>query len=107
MGAGAAIGGATGLLAGSAIGASNAGLSAGQLQFRYDTAYAQCMASRGNEVAPPTSGYGGYGGYGGYPTPYAYPYPYPAYGYQAPIYAYPPPVVLHYGWYPRYHYWRR
>ena len=102
MGAGAAIGGATGLLAGSAIGASNAGLSAGELQFRYDTAYAQCMAARGNEVAPPSSGYPA-----AYPTPYAYPYPYPAYGYPAPLYAYPPPVVLHYGWYPRYRYWRR
>lgn len=99
LGAGAAIGGATGLLAGSAIGASNAGLSAGELQFRYDTAYAQCMAARGNEVAPPSSGYAAY------PTPYAYPYPYPAYTYPGPIYAYPPPVVLHYGWYPRYRYW--
>ncbi len=88
LGAGAAIGGATGLLAGSAIGASNAQASAGDLQFRYDTAYAQCMASRGDSVRPPSPGYAAY------PAPYGYPYP--AY-YPPPVYA-GPPVVVGYGW---------
>jgi hypothetical protein len=98
VGAGAAIGGATGLLAGSAIGANSAQASADDLQFHYDTAYAQCMASRGNQVASPPPAYAG-------PTPYAYPYPYP---YPYPAY-YGPPVVVRYGWGwgwgPRWHRW--
>src|SRR3954447_10690572 len=53
MGAGAAIGAGTGLLAGSAVGAGNARASTGGLQQRYDSAYAQCMASLGNQLQAP------------------------------------------------------
>ena len=93
MGAGAAIGGATGLLAGSAIGAGNAQAAGGNLQARYDTAYTQCMYSRGNTVQSAPTGYagGGYGGYGGYPPGY-YPAPYYGSGY------YGPAVVVGGGW---------
>jgi hypothetical protein len=94
MGAGAAIGGATGLLAGSAIGAGNAQASGGNVQARYDTAYTQCMYSKGNTVQSAPSGYAS-----------VYGYPYPAYGptyYPAP-YAYGPAyygpsVVIGGGW---------
>lgn len=88
MGAGAAIGGATGLLAGSAIGAGNAQAAGGNVQARYDTAYTQCMYSRGNTVQSAPSGYaGGYPAYG----PGYYPYAYgPAY--------YGPSVVIGGGW---------
>ena len=62
VGAGAAIGGATGLLAGSAIGAGNAQAAGGNVQARYDTAYTQCMYSKGNTVQSAPSGYAsGYG----------------------------------------------
>jgi hypothetical protein len=76
VGAGAAIGGATGLIAGSAIGAGNAQAAGGNLQARYDTAYTQCMYSKGNTVQSPPTNYAaypapGYGyGYGYYPPPY-------------------------------------
>lgn len=70
-GTGAAIGAGTGLLAGSAVGVGNASASAAGLQQRYDTAYAQCMASRGDRV----QGFPIAGAYG----PYGYPYAYPAY----------------------------
>jgi hypothetical protein len=85
MGAGAAIGAGTGLLAGSAIGAGNANVSGRALQQHYDTSYAQCMASLGNQLQAPIgygAGYGGYGGYGGY---YGPAYGYPAYPYYAPV----------------------
>jgi outer membrane lipoprotein SlyB len=89
VGAGAAIGGATGLLAGSAIGANNAQASGANVQARYDTAYTQCMYSKGNSVQSAPSGYAG-----SYPPGY---YPY-AYG---PGY-YGPAVVIGggfgYGW---------
>jgi hypothetical protein len=88
VGAGAAIGGATGLLAGSAIGASNAQASGGNVQARYDTAYTQCMYSRGNSVQGAPSGYAS--GYG-YPPGY-YPGPYYGPGY------YGPAVVVGGGW---------
>jgi hypothetical protein len=98
VGAGAAIGGAVGLLAGSAIGAGNAQASGANVQQRYDTAYTQCMYSKGDTVQSPpggyAAGYGGYG-YGGYGYPAAYPYPYP-YGYGP--YAYGPEVVVGGGW---------
>lgn len=71
LGAGAAIGGATGLLAGTAIGANNAAAVGGNAQARYDTAYTQCMYANGNSVQS---------------APGAYARPYPAYG----GYAYPP-----------------
>ncbi len=88
-GAGAAIGGATGLLAGSAAGANNAQAAGGNEQARYDTAYTQCMYSRGNSVqsAPTSYAYG-------YPPGYAYG---PAYGYAPGIYA-SPTVVIGGGW---------
>jgi len=90
MGAGAAIGGATGLLAGSAIGAGNAQAAGGNVQARYDTAYTQCMYSRGNTVQSAPSGYaGGYGYPGGY-------YPGPYYG--PAYYGYGPSVVIGGGW---------
>jgi hypothetical protein len=99
VGAGAAIGGATGLLAGSAIGASNAQAAGGNVQARYDTAYTQCMYSRGNTVQSAPSGYAG-GYYGGYPAGY---YPGPYYGYGPGYYG--PSVVIGGGW--GYGGWRR
>jgi hypothetical protein len=59
------------------------------VQARYDTAYTQCMYSRGDTVQSAPSGYagGGYagGGYanGGYPGGY-YPAPYYGPGYYGP-----------------------
>jgi hypothetical protein len=88
-GAGAAIGGATGLLAGSAIGANNAQAAGGNVQARYDTAYTQCMYSRGNSVQSAPTGYAS-----AYPPPYAYG---PAYAYAPGIYA-APTVVVGGGW---------
>lgn len=87
MGAGAAIGGATGLLAGSAIGAGNAQAAGGNAQARYDTAYTQCMYSKGNSVQSAPSGYAG----GGYAPSY-YPSPYYGPGYFGPS------VVIGGGW---------
>jgi hypothetical protein len=84
VGAGAAIGGATGLLAGSAIGASNAQAAGGNVQARYDTAYTQCMYSKGDTVQSAPGGYAA-AGYPGY-----YPYPYGPY--------YGPSVVIGGGW---------
>ena len=71
-GTGAAIGAGAGLLGGSAIGAGNAQESAEHLQHRYDVAYQQCMATRGNQVSepPPPS-------YPAYPPPPDYPPPPP------------------------------
>ena len=87
VGAGAAIGGATGLLAGSAIGAGNAQMAGGSVQARYDTAYTQCMYSKGDTVqGAPGGGYAA-----GYGYPYGY-YPGPYYGY------YGPAVVVGGGW---------
>jgi hypothetical protein len=48
-GSGAAIGAGSGLLAGSAMGLGAAAGSAGDVQYRYDNAYTQCMATQGNE----------------------------------------------------------
>jgi hypothetical protein len=90
VGAGAAIGGATGLLAGSAIGAGNAQAAGGNVQARYDTAYTQCMYSKGNTVQSAPSGYASGYGYPGYG--YGYPYPYYGGGY------YGPAVVVGGGW---------
>jgi hypothetical protein len=91
VGAGAAIGGAMGLLAGSAIGAGNAQAAGANVQQRYDTAYTQCMYSRGDSVQGAPGGYAAaYGTPYGYPAAYPYPYPYP--------YAYGPEVVIGGGW---------
>jgi hypothetical protein len=90
VGAGAAIGGATGLLAGSAIGAGNAQAAGGNVQARYDTAYTQCMYSKGDTVQGAPGGYaGGYGYPGYYPGPYYGP---AYYGYGGPA------VVIGGGW---------
>ncbi len=87
VGAGAAIGGATGLLAGSAIGASNAQAAGGNIQARYDTAYTQCMYSKGDTVQSAPGGYAAGYPYGYYPPGYAY----------GPGY-YGPAVVVGGGW---------
>ncbi len=72
-GAGAAVGAGFGLLAGSMIGANQAGGAAYGMQDRYNLAYAQCMTSAGNSVQAPPPRVVGY--------PYAYPYyPYGWYG---------------------------
>ncbi len=98
-GAGAAIGGATGLLMGSAVGASNAQAAAGNIQYRYDAAYAQCMAAKGDGVQVPQPGYAAGYGYPGYAYPaYAYPaYAYPPYPYYGLGYL-APTVVIGGGW---------
>lgn len=87
MGAGAAVGAAGGLLVGSAVGANQAQDSAGNLQYRYDTAYTQCMVAHGYKVEqrPRVVAYPAYEPYPygyAYPYPYSYPYPYP-YGYRS------------------------
>jgi hypothetical protein len=51
--AGAAIGGGSGLLLGSMAGADAAALSYGSQQHRYDSAYIQCMYSKGHRVPVP------------------------------------------------------
>jgi hypothetical protein len=73
-GAGAAIGAGVGLLGGSAAAANQTQRAGESLQQIYDGAYAQCMTSMGNGLAPQ-----------GYAVPVAV----PAYGY-APPYGYPP-----------------
>jgi hypothetical protein len=94
VGAGAAIGGAAGLLAGSAIGAGNAQAAGGNVQGRYDTAYTQCMYSRGDTVQSAPGGYAAGYGYGYGYTPGYYPGPYYGYG---PGY-YGPAFVVGGGW---------
>jgi hypothetical protein len=63
------------------------------VQGRYDTAYTQCMYSRGNTVQSAPGGYAA--GYG-YPPGY-YPGPYYGPGYYGPGY-YGPSVVIGGGW---------
>lgn len=84
-GVGAAIGAGAGLLFGSAMGANNTQASSAGLQARYDAAYSQCMASKGNSISQPAV----------YSTVPAYAPPPVAYG--------PAPVV--YGYPQRYGYW--
>lgn len=52
-GAGAAIGAASGLLVGSTSGSDEGRYEAREAQWRYDTAYLQCMYSHGNQVYNP------------------------------------------------------
>lgn len=76
-GAGAAIGAGTGLLVGTAAGANAAHASYWGQQAHYDSAYAQCMGSRGEQVAAA-------------PPPYPFRYPGPVYyGPPPPPYVYP------------------
>lgn len=84
-GVGAAIGAGAGLLFGSAVGANNAQATSGSLQARYDAAYSQCMASKGNTISQPAV----------YSTVPAYAPPPVAYA--------PAPVV--YGYPQRFGYW--
>lgn len=92
-GAGAAIGAGSGLLLGGANGANGAQYSAAGLQARYDTAYAQCMTSKGNTISqPPQPAY-----YAPQPAYYA---PQPYYYAPPPRYVAPPPVM--YAPYPYY-----
>ena len=99
--AGAAIGAGSGLLLGSASGAGAANYSAASVQRGYDISYAQCMTSRGDQVASGAAP-GPYPAAGAYPAG-PYPYPAPAYAY-APYpypypYYYPGPVVgVGFGW---------
>lgn len=77
-GRGAAIGAGAGAVGGTAVGAGGAEQSQRSIQQRYNIAYTQCMASRGNQVpAPPP------------PTVVYTPYPPPP----PPVYyaPYPPP----------------
>ena len=55
---GAALGAGFGLLGGSAVASNQTAAGGYSMQYQYDTAYAQCMASKG-EVLPPPYG-GGY-----------------------------------------------
>jgi len=56
-GAGAVIGAASGLLVGSASGSDYGRFGAGEAQWRYDTAYMQCMHALGNQVYNPGQRY--------------------------------------------------
>lgn len=56
-GPGAAIGAASGLLVGSTSGADAGRYEAREAQWRYDTAYLQCMYSHGNQVYTPGARY--------------------------------------------------
>lgn len=84
-GIGAAIGAGAGLLLGSAVGANDAQATSASVQARYNAAYAQCMASKGNSISQPAV----------YTT--------------APVYAPPPvayaPAPVVYGYPQRFGYW--
>ena len=56
-GTGAAIGAASGLLVGSSSGSDYGRFEASEAQWRYDTAYMQCMYSLGNQVYNPGQRY--------------------------------------------------
>jgi hypothetical protein len=43
------------LLLGSAVGANGAQATSASLQARYDAAYSQCMASKGNQITHPAA----------------------------------------------------
>jgi hypothetical protein len=102
-GVGAAVGAGTGLIAGSAIGAGNAQVSAAGMQRSYDITYAQCMAAAGEKVPDLTAPAPAYGGY--YPG-YAYGYP-PPVVYGPPVYVAPPVIGFGFGWGGGWGGWRR
>ncbi|RZF27699.1 glycine zipper family protein [Paraburkholderia sp. UYCP14C] len=83
-GAGAAIGAGSGLLIGGANSANGAQYSAAAMQAHYDTAYAQCMVSKGETIVQPQPYYSTQ----------------PVYVAPRPYYAPPPPVM--YAPYPAY-----
>jgi len=84
-GQGAAIGAGSGLLLGSAAGGSANVYASAAMQSRYDTAYMQCMYTKGNRV--PVSG-----PLMARPPVAAYPPPPPGYPRPGPRYAPPPPT---------------
>ena len=84
--AGAAIGAGSGLVIGGATGLNAAQASGSSLQGRYDIAYMQCMAAKGENV-PTVAAASGYPAYVPYPA-YAY-YPYPGYYRYPGYYPYP------------------
>jgi hypothetical protein len=57
IGAGAVIGGLSGLMIGSAAGSDSGRIESREAQWRYDTAYLQCMYSHGNQVYNPGQRY--------------------------------------------------
>jgi hypothetical protein len=77
-GRGAAVGAASGAVVGTGVGAGSTQNAQIGIQQQYDNAYAQCMVSKGNQVA-------GYAPPPGYPPP-GYPPPPPAYAYPPPGY---------------------
>jgi hypothetical protein len=94
-GIGAAIGAGSGAIVGTASGADAAEVSGATAQQRYDVAYAQCMAARGNQVPPMTAA--------AYPAPVPVPPPAPAYVYAYPAPYYYSPYVVYGGYW---HRWR-
>ena len=93
-GAGAAIGAGAGLVGGSAVGANNASATTSGLQQRFDAVYAQCNASYGNTIQPPTRIVTVPGPFYAAPPPFYGPY----FG--------PPAVSLGFGFGPRFGYGR-
>ncbi len=89
--AGAAIGAGAGLVGGSIAGGVNAQAAGSQVQFRYDSTYAQCMFAHGNTVSQPQPGFAGGPGFYGTPGPVV-----AAVG---PAFIAPPLVVGGVGWY--------
>jgi hypothetical protein len=85
VGVGAAVGAGVGLLMGSAVGAGAGQQSYYNMQQAYDMTYAQCMASKGNQVPQASAA----------PAPAAYP---------APAYYYGPGPGYYYRPYPGYYY---
>lgn len=80
VGTGAGLGAAGGLLLGSLIGFGNSQAAADSVQGRYNMAYVQCMAAKGDRIPSPPRAV--------YSRTYLYPaYPYPGYGY--PGFGYP------------------
>lgn len=61
---GAGVGAGVGLLAGAATGSNRGSYAAGDVQYRYNIAYQQCMYAKGNQLPGSQSGGGSY-----YPPP--------------------------------------
>ncbi|MDR7006169.1 YMGG-like glycine zipper-containing protein [Paraburkholderia strydomiana] len=80
-GVGAAIGAGAGFLLGGAVGATGAQATSASLQARYDAAYSQCMAWKGNQITGQAD-YGISAAYG--PPPVVAPAPVVVYGNPGP-----------------------